>query len=135
MKRLLAALLLPCLLVGCSQSAPYNRARHYVTHDAMQVSGNFKTDVNGTIKLMLPTFETAYQNGQKSRMDGASRADAENMANEIRRQYSAGYMAQELFSNNKSIGGSEPSQMDAREARALGDAVAGAFLDGYEGKK
>lgn len=134
MKTLLVAILLPCLLVGCSQSAPYNRARHYVTHEGMQRSGNWETDVNGTIKLMLPGFENAYRNGQKAKMDGASKADAESMANELRKQLMADNKVKEAYSNNMSLEPAE-GQMSAAQAKAFADAVAGAFLDGYEGKK
>lgn len=121
-------------MTGCAKTdnVPYTEARHFVLHNASNLNGNYRVDVNGTVKLMEPTFKKMYELGQADRRGNMTPAIAKERAKEI--------VAAQSFIRERVDGYTPAPQakkdhvtVDEREARAFGEALAKTYLEGFNG--
>ena len=121
-------------MTGCAQNAPtpYKDARHYVIHNMSELNGNYRIDVNGTVKQLEPTFKKFYELGKSDKQSGITITAAGERAKGIIAAQMQHREAETSYTPApQARKGSET--LDEREARAFGEALAGVYLDGFNG--
>lgn len=125
------------LLTACTPETSAERhARQYVYAADDGFDPNFRIQKADSTRMMVPFFRQFRDMGVKDRVAGLSREDALKRAAQFRdREFLAsvqsGIQSQEKFAGRVYNDSSTPS---AEVLKALGEAIAGTYLDGYDGR-
>lgn len=121
------------MLTACTPKTSVERhARQYVYAADDGFDPNFRTKKADSARLMAPFLQQFRDAGVKDRAGGLSHEDAMKRAAEFRsEEFLKSIGSRERFAGRVYEDSSIPSQ---KELKALGDAVAGTYLDGYEGR-
>lgn len=138
MKRLSVTLLCAVLsgmflLTACTPKTSVERhARQYVYAADDGFDPNFRTKKADSARLMVPFLQQFRDTGVKDRAEGLPRDEALKRAEQFRsEEFLKSIQSRERFAGRTYENSSTPS---AREIKALGDAIAETYLDGYEGR-
>lgn len=122
------------LFTGCTHTLP-SPMRH-AQHTAYQISHihfdpNTRIHVNSTTKLLLPEFEKIYELGQKDRVQGLSRDEAQQRVNSMLAPdfLPESSMKMKFFSQQYSVDNPEESR------RIHIDGLTKTYWDGFEGRQ
>ena len=120
-------------LVGCSQhlSSAERHAKHFVYASKSDFDPNYQTRMQETVRVSVPLFEQFYQQGKKDKLAGVSREQAQQQAD-----YFSSPAFLDAIQRESEFAGKKYSQSQNQKWRLLmSQEAAGAYLDGYEGRK
>lgn len=132
MKKTILAMTVLCLMGCAAKPSPQAHATHWVLTAMESHDANLRVDKAGSIKSMLPAFESAYAHGKELRSKGGTLAQAQDYARQIQEHAETKATRGSNFSNHKPQTFS--NYYSPREAKELGKALAETFLDGFNGK-
>lgn len=130
---LCAALSGGLLLMACTPKTSVERhARQYVYAADDGFDPNFRTKKADSARLMVPFLRQFRDAGVKDRAEDLPRDEALKKTEQFRSEaFLKSIQSRERFAGRTYEDSSAPS---AKELKALGDAIADTYLDGYEGR-
>lgn len=135
---LLCTVLSAVLMVSaCTPKTSVERhARQYVYAADDGFDPNFRIQKADSTRMMVPFFRQFRDMGGKDRVAGLSREDALRRAAQFRDEEFLASVQSEIQSQEKFAGRvyNNSSTPSSEVLKALGEAIAGTYLDGYEGR-
>lgn len=121
------------LLTACTPKTSVERhAREYVYAADDSFDPNFRTKKADSAMLMVPFLQQFRDTGVKDRAEGLPRDEALKKTGQFRsEEFLKSIQSRERFAGRTYENSSAAS---AKELKALGNAIAGTYLDGYEGR-
>ena len=120
-------------LVGCSQhlSSAELHAKHFVYAEKSDFDPSYQTRMQESARLSVPFFDQFYQQGKKDKLAGVSREQAQQQAD-----YFSSPAFLDAIQRESEFAGKTYSQSQNKKWRLLlSQEAAGAYWDGYEGRK
>lgn len=123
------------ILTACSQPkiSAERHANQYINAVTDDFDPNFYTNKINSTRMMVPFFTYFYEAGTEDRISGVSRQQALLQVKEFRNEeFLKSIKSEETFAGRTYI---NSNQKSAKQLKAMGDAIAETYMDGYEGRK
>lgn len=129
-------LLSSCLiLTACSQpkTSAERHARQYINAVTDNFDPHFYTNKTDSTRMMVPFFIYFYEVGTEDRITGVSRQQALLQVKAFRsEEFLKSIKSEETFAGKTYTNSNQKSK---KQLKAMGDAIAETYMDGYEGRK
>ncbi|EAA7344326.1 Exc2 family lipoprotein [Salmonella enterica subsp. enterica serovar 1,4,[5],12:i:-] len=122
------------LTSACTPKTSVERhARQYVYAADDGFDPNFNVNKADSARMMVPFFRQFRETGEKDRTAGVSQEEAQKKAAEFRSEkFLTSIRGKTTFAGREYDDSQIPSP---KKLKALGDAIAETYLDGYEGRQ
>jgi len=129
---LVTVLAVTLAITGCApKTSPERHARQYIKATSDDLNPNFVVKKTDSIRMMVPFFEQFYEVGAKDKAAGISPDEALQRANYFQsEEFLQSIKSQETFAGKTYTSSGLKS---AQEQKSMGEAISGAYMDGYHG--